>query len=493
MIQQAPRALSTGGGKAGYNATIYSRYRPYMGTVVPIVILFILFYPLYPQANVDQSPFSLRLPLNLAFLVMAVGGLLWKPRVFFPILVGLTPFFNILSTSMAIYGKGMDALFAVIAIVAWFRLSPAAGTRHIQLFGLVFVVGIVLELIGWTMYDARWIQLMFLPFRMMTFAIMLYAIPKRMDADLARKTLAGIIAGTTLYGLWLLLGVNFTDIFTTRLGLSQHFNPGIVGLYMMLNLMAFIAFSRMTGHRIGLAGVAYMGLALLVIFLSGSRMTYIMVLLFFAYLIIGTPYRRSIIYAAVVGVVIIIPFMQLLVGDVVSMGNRMIDQVSESKQFKRSQLEQVRHNIRFNLNELSWRLASENPVFGVGPYNYQKYSYAEGLRPDRDFGYNQGLVSHNSVAGMAAEYGYVGFALLLLWNLSFLFSRFGRRRLPLFFVFAMIMVNIYGYLVGLYFSFIPGLTLFIAVLYVTWESQPVAAVQQGPRAPLPLKIPSQSS
>jgi len=495
MIDQAHSNRAVAMGKPLHKASLYSRYRPYLGVVVPVVLAFIIFYPLFPKAGSEQTPFSFRLPLNLAFIVIAGGGLLWKPRLFFPLLIGLTPLFNMLSTSMALYGKGVDVLYAVIVMATWFMLKPAKHTGHVRLSGLIFASAIILELIGWTMYDAKWIELAILPVRMTTFTILLYAIPKRLDAQLARKTLAGIITGTTCYGLWLLAGVNFAEIFTTRLGLSQHFNPGIVGMYMMMNLMAFVAFSRMNNFRIGLLGVAYMGLALLVIFLSGSRMTYLMVLLFFAYLLIGTPYRRSIIYAAVVGIVVIIPSMQLLIGDVVGMGTRAIDQISESKQFKRSRLEQVRQNIRFNLNELSWRLASENPVFGVGPYNYSKYSYAEGLRPDKQFGYNQGLVSHNSVAGMAAEYGYVGFTLLLLWNLAFLFSPFGRRRLPLFFVYSMVLVNIYGYLVGLFFSFLPGLILCIGIVYSTWESRQMLPQETDTPSlpPLPLKGSAQSS
>ena len=457
---------------AGHTASWYARYRPYMGIIFAIVLFFLMCIPLYPQPGLEQNPFFLRVPLNIAFIALAGGGILWKPRWFFPVTVGLTPLFNMLATSMAIFGGGMDILFAVIAFSAWFRLKPSGDTRHVHLFGLLFIVGIIVEFIGWTVYEAEWMQMTIPPLRMITFAVMLYAIPKRLDADLARKTLVAITTGTALYGLWLLLGVNSQEVFITRLGLARHFNPSIVGWYMMLSLMSFVAFSRMMGHRIGLPGVMYFAIVLLVIFLSGSRMTYLMVLLFFIYLVLGTPYRRSILSAAVIALVVIVPLVQLFVGDVAGMTQRVVNQVSESQQFKRSQLERVRQNIRFSLNKLSWRLAADNPVFGVGPFNYQKYSYAEGLRPDKISGYNQGLVSHNSVAGMAAEYGYVGFTLLLLWNLSFLFSRFGRRRMPSFFLLAMVIINISGYLVGLYLTFFHSLLLLIGILYATWETMP---------------------
>lgn len=339
--------------------------------------------------------------------------LLWtKTRLMLPSFFGIATILYALKNFGVIFGAGIDIYYFIGFMIIMVRLPNKRTLKQIQLKGyypLILLFIIYLNSMYWSFINYSEINYLDI-IRMATFILITYFIYKKMDAIIFSAILTCVLLGNTLLLGFIIFRSSFYDILTTRLGESIGINPNTAGAYALISLICLLFIIILRKSKISIFHCILILFLIAIIFLAGSRSVMLMVFILASLVFIKKKVllAKNQLVFIILGLVLFLCSVPFVIGEHSLFTFRSL--IEGSSQYNR--MGNILLYDRGSLDELSWSLARQHPLFGVGIGNYIKYSArANMLDPDKI----TGQYHHNAIAGTAAECGYVGLFLFLLW------------------------------------------------------------------------------
>lgn len=393
--------------------------RQWLTAGLPVLVFFLLTVWWFPVESTYEAPGSVQLVLSLTLFSLSTLWLFLAPRQGMAFITGIIPLVEPLVNASALYSFGVTLFYLLASVVLLVRLPKVSGPP-VRLRGMVFLLSLGIIMLLWGYYAQNWQSHMMYLSGYIGFLLYFGMLRHRIDQGALEGMLVAFFVGSFLVMAWLLAVSDPDWIMWYRLGELQGQNPNQVAYICLLNIMSMGYLLILHNRRFGVGHLLYSILVLVALFLTGSRIAYLQllaVILFFGYKV---PVRRAVFGYALLLLLVSLPLMQIYFGNlrvVTSVFERMGDILGGSTQVMRFSNTEDRPNIRVELEVLSWEVAFDNPVFGVGPHEFPRITERRGLATK-----GVGIISHNILSGTAAQFGFIGFSLLVLWMLSFPFS-----------------------------------------------------------------------
>ena len=216
--------------------------------------------------------------------------------------------------------------------------------------------------------------------------------------------------------LSLLLGKNLQDRFSMEIGTLANANDLAALLLYGLPFLVYLGIRPSAGVLMQLLAAALVACVLLLVLRTGSRSGVLtMALITLAGMFwSGWILRMKLLVAGVVAVVLVIPFVP-------SYSLQRIGTIVDQDSMGAGEEANVSRQTRTDLFFTSLRLATQNPIFGVGIGEFQAADYQEGLRTGRRAKW---VAPHNTLGQVASENGfpalllYVSFLVVILFRIN---------------------------------------------------------------------------
>lgn len=442
----------------GQNILATSQHRLRVSLIVLLISLFFAAtYGLLPHIGFTYHQEGLRQVFSIAIFLLCLVGFMVSPSIAFPVFMGILPLLLTLQTVGALYGRGLEILMLCIVVIVLLRM-PKQKANGIKLLGLLFIVVFLIETFLWLIYDSTLLQNYGVLVNYLTFVLMIYFVHKVISFPVFIQSLYAIIAGNLIILVWLIVSTPPELLLITRLGQGLALNPNTVALFGFSIVVALTYLASLRRRRLNVYQGALFLFSCIAIFLSGGRTVWaaLALFLFVHYLFIKHKRLTAILAVALVMLVFIFP--------VARVSTILPDQLTSSYQYSRLSINT--ETARDKLNVFSWHLARENPLFGVGPENYSTYLAQAGV-----FGPGVELNPHNTIAGTASEYGFIGLALFILWMSAFALSHRNNQKYSWHIITITLCVLLNGLGHGLFFQFYYSTYFLMAVLTEKYRPQ----------------------
>lgn len=440
---------------------------PRQSFYVNIAIILVIFAALFPflprQANSFNSE-TVRLTVSGAYFVIFLGAIFLNARFFFPLIISMYPLNYLLIRSGAIYEAGYDLLTFFLVIAAFFKLKSESRNSLVIARGAPFVILFALEIFLYVVTSDYLFSGKINRFlNIALFIMILYFAIDKIDLRIFKNLLLNYFFIVLLVNIYLVSITNLSSLSTQRFGQAQGLNPNVIAFFNVMGLVCVSFFLKLEKKKLSLWSIAYIAVIIGFIFLTGSRMAMVnTIVFFFIFVRLNLISLKIIILTLLLGA-----FYQLAFGDVGATIKEIVGEYESSYASRRVFSFNSEKNVRDELNQISKKIVKENPFFGIGPFNYTKYSAKLGAY-SRNYG---GFVSHNNIFGTAAEYGLLGLALYLLWFISFIFSGPPGRRLSVYIATVALISFILQYTHGMSFSINTLTPLLLGLHFAKFESE----------------------
>jgi len=442
-------------------------------TVGLVLGFFLATYFLLPKNLYEVQGESVRWIVSMVFFSVGILMVLHFPLVGLPFVIGVAPILLMLRTGGAVYGNGVELFYLVAAFAAWYKLPRRNCGRKLRIRGRLWLFLFLALCIVLAIFAGMGRSAMILPVQCASFYVVVYVISTRISLEGFRLTLYALLTGCATMLAWVASSSGFSRVLETRLGDDLGVNSNLIGqfaIYLICSILLLLMLRQ--DKRIGAFPLLGLLTAATVIILSGSRVALVQLgILFLVTFIRFRVIRLLTLTVSVAVVTIIFAVDRGIMGEAAS--------IMESPVY--GHLSSFAFGSREDLNDLAWQLAAESPIFGVGPGNFIRYSQARGLQNES----GEGLYQHNAIAGTAAELGFVGLALFLMWFLTFLGSSAAGRSYSLFIVAFSALAMAEGVSHGLFLSFFGSLPFLMAVVVERFVYQQKLVIRACAFHPVP--------
>lgn len=381
-------------------------------STILFLILFLLAFLFVPEDNHSISNPKLQLWFSIIIFSSTLLLLWTQTRLMLPSFFGTATILYALRNFGVIFGAGVDIYYFIGFLIIMVRLPNKRTLKQIQLkgfFPIILLFIVYLTSMYWSFINYSEINYLEI-IRSATFILITYFLYKKIDVILFNAILTCVLLGNTLLLGFIIFRCSFYDILTTRLGESIGINPNTTGAYALISLICLLFIIILRKSKVGIFHCIFILFLIAIIFLTGSRSTMVMIFVLASLVFIKRKVllSRNKLAVIVLGLVLFLCTAPFVIGEHSLFSLR--SSIEGSHQYDR--MGNLLIDDRASLDELSWSLARQHPLFGVGIGNYTKYSArANIVNVDK----TTGQYHHNAIAGTAAECGYVGLFLFLLW------------------------------------------------------------------------------
>lgn len=428
--------------------------------IAPIFIFFAVAYFFLPVHDADKNIVMHGDMVRLSLSIGIIGTLLFllyrHTRAVVPVIFGITPIIYSLVNSGAVYGSGVEIFYFIAVLLIVKKLPIQEDGNRIKVKGLIpitlfitatFGVHLVRHACG--LKPALFIQ-------MTTFVLVIYLVHKRIDRMLFHKILYSVLIGNSILLLWLVTKLRFPALLHDQMG--GLINPTVVGGYALTAIIAFALIIIEKNIKMSARHIIFFLALITIVFLTESRSSVVQLFILAPLLlfkikryVLTNKFIRFTLPLAVIIIALVLPV--ILSGKLDS----FFDLVKRSHLGGR--METLLVSNRKAINDFSWNLASQYPLWGVGMGSFTWYSGQE----DMVTAEGEPLYHHNVIAGTAAENGYTGLLLFLLWYASFLFTRKTPGKFCPYLITFAVCAMIGGITHGMFLCFQSAIPLLLAV------------------------------
>lgn len=426
---------------------------------IPLLAFFSLMYPFLPETDISIHSSTTRLYLSVSVFGFILILLYLYTQFMVPFVFGITPILHVLRNSGATYGGGVELFYLTSMLIILSNLPRYRGIAQIKVKGLIPIsLFLMMGLIHICWSKTRYLEFQYLEFaRISTFIMMVYYFSNRIERGLFQRILYSVAVGNTLVLMWILAKTPYSGFLESRLGETVGVNPNMTGMYAFLVTVAFIFIIIQEKAKLRARHLVFLLGPITIIFLSGSKAAIWQFIIFTPLILIKFREHASIKFVYVTALALV-----LISGIIIFLGSKdrlggVFEALGESYQFGR--VKNLDRSSRLYRDELSWKLANQYPVLGIGMGNYTKFSGIEGIFDTFD----QPAYHHNAIAGTAAECGYLGLVLFSLWYLRLLSTRKPGSKWSQYIVTLAACAMVGGITHGSFLHFHGGLLFFIGI------------------------------